>query len=446
MKTIVGDKLTEFKKTGKRTPVSEVARIIGYQAHSMIRETIKALIGNRIYEQVFGGYIRNNKVSTIEQVDRLVKETGISRYGIEGLITESGIQMLKNALAGNIPLAKAKFEIWCQTKGHKPFNTFWSYLQQDSYCKHCFYDSVSYNFKDAVRLGLEQPIPYILSETPETFTAKILKGRKEGLSPSQVKLDWICEYGHKNSKSINAITQVGCKDCYRSSRSIGYLQAKKAGAEKGYKLMSERQFYKVIKDALTNNILPSRCKLKWSCGKHTFWMSYDVMNARGTCPHCKEGYYEGRTRRIFKSVFGVEFLKAKVIDVVPRSYGFHGAAHFDGFAELNIEGKKLRIAFEYNGYQHYTFPNRYHLSYQAYTRNRYLDAKKVRVSMEEGIILIVVPHTFYDLSHSTEAIKAHIIREVTRQGRIISNDPNFTFKSGTYFSWDHSLDPFLGDK
>jgi len=75
-----------------------------------------------------------------------------------------------------------------------------------------------------------------------------------------------------------------------------------------------------------------------------------------------------------------------------------------------------------------------------------VDSDKVKACSQESIVLVVVPYTFYDLSHSTSAIRDHIIKEVTRQGRIIFKDPGFVFQPGSYGTWGNTLDNYLGDQ
>ena len=41
----------------------------------------------------------------------------------------------------------------------------------------------------------------------------------------------------------------------------------------------------------------------------------------------------------------------------------HGLAQFDGYKELTFMGERVRLAFEFNGYQHYRYPNFFHKTY-----------------------------------------------------------------------------------
>ena len=425
MKSLVNEKLEEFETTGKKIAVSEISRIIQYKDRSRIRNTIKALIGNAVYEQIFGGPKPAYDALSIEQIDRLVKETGLSKYGIEGLITDKGVQLLRDALAGNIPLSKAKFEIWCQVKEHKPFNAWWGNLKKGQYCRLCNADGRAFTYSDAIELGLENG--YYLKETSETMKQKILdeRGNKP---PSQVLLDWVCEHDHPNKKRLADISRLGCSDCYRIGRSITFSQAQDLASQKGYTLdMTPAQFKKAIDEGNKKGIKPSLVKLKWSCGQHSWTTSYQSMKGTGTCPTCQSGYYESRTRRIIENTFpNMKFPQVKVRDIIPKA-NVHGKMHFDGYAEFVYAGKIVKVAIEFQGYQHYDFPNVFHRSYQQFQNLRINDAKKATLANNNDIILITVPHTLCKLSNANQRVQDHIVAEFERRFSEIFGVSQFKF-------------------
>ncbi len=57
----------------------------------------------------------------------------------------------------------------------------------------------------------------------------------------------------------------------------------------------------------------------------------------------------------------------------------------------------------------------------------------------------MVPYSLYKFDSANQRIKDNIIKEVTRQGRIIFNDPGFVFQLGSYDTWGNTLDNYLGD-
>ena len=61
--------------------------------------------------------------------------------------------------------------------------------------------------------------------------------------------------------------------------------------------------------------------------------------------------------------------------------------------ELDIFDSRTKIALEYNGIQHYKFPNSFHKTEQVFYDQVYRDTLKAELTEKEGIILIVVPYT-----------------------------------------------------
>ena len=78
-------------------------------------------------------------------------------------------------------------------------------------------------------------------------------------------------------------------------------------------------------------------------------------------------------------------------------------------ANLELDGynKKLKIAFEANGIQHYKYDRHFHKSRSDYTDQVYRDKIKARICREKGIHLIVIPYYIDD-------IKAYIMKHLPK--------------------------------
>ena len=61
--------------------------------------------------------------------------------------------------------------------------------------------------------------------------------------------------------------------------------------------------------------------------------------------------------------------------------------------ELDGYNERLRIAFEYNGIQHYEFPNGTKMTKEEFEAQKRRDIFKINKCMELGIYLIVIPYT-----------------------------------------------------
>lgn len=162
------------------------------------------------------------------------------------------------------------------------------------------------------------------------------------------------------------------------------------------------------------------------------------------CPKCDSGYYETRTRKNFKQVFGFVFEKISMKTVLNKR-GIHGGSRYDGYATFFVAGRKVKIAFEYNGEQHYQFPNSYHRSYREWIESIKRDERKILDSQAEGVILITIPYHFYQKARADTYIQKFIISQFEQQVRSIFGLPGFTFNRKA-LSPDSTLLNFIGKK
>lgn len=72
-------------------------------------------------------------------------------------------------------------------------------------------------------------------------------------------------------------------------------------------------------------------------------------------------------------------------------YNKHKFYEFDGYNEEH------KIAFEYHGYQHYVYPNRFHKTEEIFKAACQRDLQKIQYCIENGIKLITIPYTITNL-------------------------------------------------
>lgn len=96
-------------------------------------------------------------------------------------------------------------------------------------------------------------------------------------------------------------------------------------------------------------------------------------------------FYEEQCRQIFEQLFpGHVFVKARPAWLInPRT---NHALELDGYNE------ELKLAFEYNGPQHYQYPNRYHRSETEWLEQKYRDLVKRQICNQRGVYLITIPY------------------------------------------------------
>ncbi len=88
---------------------------------------------------------------------------------------------------------------------------------------------------------------------------------------------------------------------------------------------------------------------------------------------------------------------------------------FDGYAEININNQNIKIAFEYNGIQHYEFPNYWFKNSQE-GYNEWLeyikrDQLKKEICRINNIILIEITYYIDKSLEHPDKIQSYIISE-----------------------------------
>ncbi|MFX1567988.1 MAG: hypothetical protein ACFFCV_06445 [Promethearchaeota archaeon] len=132
---------------------------------------------------------------------------------------------------------------------------------------------------------------------------------------------------------------------------------------------------------------PSHYKFKWKCGKceNTFEMDITHVRRPQWCPTCTEGEGEQVCRGFFERIFKASFPKERPEWLVNPFSG--GQMHLDGYNE------KLRLAFEFNGPQHYVLYPKYHRKYKDFVKQQERDKVKMELCKQYNVVLITVPHT-----------------------------------------------------
>lgn len=124
--------------------------------------------------------------------------------------------------------------------------------------------------------------------------------------------------------------------------------------------------------------------LLWKCNVcSNEWKATGNNVLRGTwCPYCPRPS-ESLCRKIFEELFGVNFPKRRPLWLKNHKTG--GRMELDGYNE------QLKIAFEYNGLQHYDVLDMFHRSVDDLERSVQRDILKQRLCTENAVRLIVIP-------------------------------------------------------
>lgn len=185
---------------------------------------------------------------------------------------------------------------------------------------------------------------------------------------AQALLQWQCAEGHNWSASYNKVSsgRTWCPVCagnFRASIEEARLLAREKGGE-----------------CLSGHYVNAHEPMHWRCGNdHEWWTPFKhVKNSDSWCPDCK-WKTEQRVRELVEAKLGIRTPKA--LPEFMRNPSTGRILELDGF---NVEH---RIAWEYNGEQHY----RPVFGGENIEYRKQLDALKVRLCDENWVTLIVVP-------------------------------------------------------
>ena len=111
------------------------------------------------------------------------------------------------------------------------------------------------------------------------------------------------------------------------------------------------------------------------------WLEYDVDESEHPIS-CKTSMLELRFKTMLEDKLKVPFTKASPSWLLNRCTG--------NKMELDMYNRELMVAVEYNGLQHYEYPNDYHLDLRAFIDQVNRDALKVRLCKQNGVKLISI--------------------------------------------------------
>ena len=380
--------------------------------------------GLKLYYQFIQLSCKAPNIWSYNYLQELGKKRGLEENGIEGSLITTRDDFLE--LIQNQYPSRVKLKWWCGKKDHESWETTGSEIKRGWYPK-CFRERVSFSYdylQELARLkGLKKTgIEGKLRTSKVEFEKKTKKD-----SPSQIKLIWWC--GKEDHEPWEAKTMeirgygsrrgTWCPKCAIEKRSFSYEDlhalAKRRGLEETGiegKLITNKEKFKNSK---WQGIGPSKIKLIWWCGKkkHEPWEAITNSISRGTwCPYCSQGKYEQICRWYFEQIFKRKFPRTslyKVINVNDRKM------HLDGIAEVNIQGKVIKLAFEFNGYQHYIWPNIFHKTYEEFIKQKYRDGLKRNLCNENGIILIEFPYNVSPTMKEPKKIQKYIVHKFKKK-------------------------------
>lgn len=123
-------------------------------------------------------------------------------------------------------------------------------------------------------------------------------------------------------------------------------------------------------------------KYNFKCRESHEWSAsaYHILEGK-FCPTCNTSLSERTVRKIFEYIFSKKFNKIR-----PDWLIYNKNCELDGYCD------ELKLAFEYNGSQHYKKISHWH-SEEEFQDLQKRDRMKIEKCKEKGIVLIVIPYT-----------------------------------------------------
>lgn len=217
-----------------------------------------------------------------------------------------------------------------------------------------------------------------------------------------------------------------CTECF--------IEKKREKAARGLKGIIESKG-----GILFSEYLKAKEKVIVECKEgHRFSMTPDNIKQGYWCPSCSQGKWEAIICWYFEQIFSfitkkpISFIKTMICDKIDcssfqiRPQKFKNISinlmHFDGYSEISLNNEIYKIAVEYNGIQHYKYPNWFHKGtpedYKAFQSQQLRDDFKKWICNQTNIILIEFPYYVDDRMLHPIKIQGFIVKELRKRLKI----------------------------
>ena len=201
------------------------------------------------------------------------------------------------------------------------------------------------------------------------------------------KMKWKCHKGHIWHTTLYVIKNMGCwcLEC-GGRKTLTIEECKSFAKAKGGKCLSTE-----YKNAYQ--------KLLWQCSEGHEWNAnfHHIKHGNRWCPDCSKFKTEAVCRTIVERYLSKNFPNTR-----PK---FLKGLELDGY------NKELRIAFEYNGKQHYEYVPFFHKNGPVNLETqKSRDRKKFRLCHKYGVKLVIIPYQYSYLN--PEELEDFIVNEL----------------------------------
>ena len=243
--------------------------------------------------------------------------------------------------------------LWECELGHQ-WIAKWKYMiEENTWCPICATNNRTY------------PIEICKNYAKITHSGKCLSNN---YIPHPLKLEWECKKKHQWKASWSSVynNHSWCPYCSKNLKT-DIKECQQYAKNKGGKLIS-------------NLYVNTNTKMIWECKEGHQWEAvWHCIKRNRWCPYCR-WKTEEQCKKLLEQKLGFEFKKTRFICNDKRY-------EWDGY------NKEHKIAFEYQGYQHYIFPNKFHKTELQYLKAKQRDLDKLQYAKENNIKLIIIPYT-----------------------------------------------------
>lgn len=105
------------------------------------------------------------------------------------------------------------------------------------------------------------------------------------------------------------------------------------------------------------------------------------------CPNCRISKSEKLAVKMVNIILKLKDISNRLLPANPTDVPWLKGLHLDGYND------DIKLAIEYQGIQHYSYPNYYHRDISEFNKQLYNDRAKVRRCKRNSVKLLVIPHT-----------------------------------------------------
>jgi hypothetical protein len=247
---------------------------------------------------------------------------------------------------------------WECSEGHV-FKMSYGKVQQGQWCLEChIINSKKYNLGYARYLAKQNNGSCLYKENlDDSYKIKLTEKMKWECSNKHI---WFCEFR-------NVLNGFWCKKCFNNGRKLSL---------KNMQELAKNQHGK----CLSKEYINAKTRLKWECSEgHVFLQTpTKVKNNKIWCPYCKNKS-EQRFREIIEEILHTKFPKKKPKWLVNEN---RNRLELDGYNE------DLKIAFEYQGIQHFQKVSYFGDTEKKFEKRQKHDEIKRELCKSKNILLI----------------------------------------------------------